>query len=924
MPVLLGAAWLSEQNVGVAYFLDITDRKRQEEAIRRQTRILRSILDSIGDGVVVADEDGNFVLFNPAAEQILRLGMTDTRPENWSERYSIYQQDGETLFPVGKLPLVRAALHGEKIDQVEMYINHDRIPEGLWISVTGRPMYDEKQNLKGGVAVFRDITGHKQVEQRLAQDALMLANVRDAIIFTDTEGIVTYWNEGATRLFGLNPAEILGRPYSDRYSEPERSAVIEMMRTITAQGEWSGEWQDRRKDGAEIWIELRATCIRDLQGRFSGIMGVSHDITARKKAEIERDRALRRLQVQIDRMPLGYLLLDDEFSPLDWNSTAERIFGFSTVEVLRMRPPFLEIVPPEAWPKVRELFTRIRAGDMSANATVENLTKDGRTITCEWHNTPLYDDNGDFQGALALFQDITLRKESEEALRMRDRAIQAVGQGILISDARLPDHPTIYVSQGFEQLTGYTQPEAIGKNCRFLQGKDTDPCAIARIRDALRDRRPCTVELLNYRKNGTPFWNELSISPVTNGDGQLTHFVGVQTDVTERRTLEEQFRQSQKMEAVGQLAGGVAHDFNNMLAVILGYCENLSESTNFDDRERDALDEIRDAARRAAALTRKLLAFSRKEVLEPMVLNLNNIVMEMDKMLRRLIGEDVELRADMSSTLWRVKVDPGQMEQVVMNLSVNARDAMPDGGTLTLETRNVELPEGDAQAPPDLKPGRYVRLSASDTGHGMDARVKSRVFEPFFTTKEPGKGTGLGLASVYGIIKQSDGRIAVVSEPGQGAKFTIYLPSSGEDEIENVEEQPPPVTTRGGETLLLVEDEDNVRKMLGLMLRAKGYRVIEAENGAEAIDLFEQAEHAIQLVVTDVVMPRISGRKLVENLRTVQPDIHVLYMSGYTDDAIVRQGILEPNFHFLQKPFLPAQLAAKVREVLDSRNGSDH
>ena len=306
----------------------------------------------------------------------------------------------------------------------------------------------------------------------------------------------------------------------------------------------------------------------------------------------------------------------------------------------------------------------------------------------------------------------------------------------------------------------------------------------------LRDRIPCRVELLNYRKDGTTFWNDLSISPVTNAAGDVTHFIGVQTDVTERRKLEEQFRQSQKMEAVGQLAGGVAHDFNNMLAVILGYCENLSESDRFGDMEREFLGEIRGAAQRAADLTRKLLAFSRKEVLEPKVLNLNDIVVDLEKMMRRLIGEDVELLTKTAPALWNALIDPGQMEQVIMNLAVNVRDAMPNGGALTLETSNVEIQAGDGEAPADFKPGRYVRLSVSDTGHGMDEAVKARIFEPFFTTKEPGKGTGLGLASVYGTIKQSNGHIFATSEPGRGTTFTIYLPSFGGPESENCRVSP--------------------------------------------------------------------------------------------------------------------------------------
>ncbi len=386
----------------------------------------------------------------------------------------------------------------------------------------------------------------------------------------------------------------------------------------------------------------------------------------------------------------------------------------------------------------------------------------------------------------------------------------------------------------------------------------------------------------------------------------------------ERKSLEEQFRHSQKMEAFGQLAGGVAHDFNNLLTIISGYSEMMLQRLPAHDPGRDLVQEIYRAGERAASLTRQLLAFSRKQVLAPKVLDLNAVIADTEKMLRRLIGEDVALVMVLAPDLEPVKVDPGQIEQVIMNLAVNARDAMSEGGKLTIETRNVDLDETYATAYPDVKPGRYVMLAVSDTGSGMTPDVQARIFEPFFTTKGPGKGTGLGLATVFGIVKQSGAHINVYSEPGHGAVFKIYLPIVKEKISSGRSLHDLRVAALGNETILLVEDDDAVRSLGRFCLQTLGYRVLEASNGQEAILIHEQHQGPIHLLITDVVMPEMGGRQLAEQLATRTAGMKVLYVSGYTDDAVFRHGVLEAEVAFLQKPFTIAALANKVREVLDS------
>ena len=507
-------------------------------------------------------------------------------------------------------------------------------------------------------------------------------------------------------------------------------------------------------------------------------------------------------------------------------------------------------------------------------------------------------------------------KDGIEALRLRDRAIQAVSQGILISDAREPGNPIIYASPGVTRLTGYEPEEVLGRTCAFLQGPGTDPASVVVLRDAVREERFCVVELVNYRKDGTAFWNSVALSPVREAGGPVTHFVGVQTDVTARRQLESQFLQAQKMEAVGRLAGGVAHDFNNLLTVILSYADLIDGELKADEPMRADIQEIKTAGLRATDLTRQLLAFSRQQVLEFRVLNLNEVLAGMEKMLGRLLGADIELTILPGLGLGNVKADPGQLEQIVMNLAVNARDALPAGGQLTVKTENVELDDDYAKAHHDVRPGSYVELAVSDNGSGMDKETLRRLFEPFFTTKERGKGTGLGLATVFGIVKQSGGHIFVNSEPAEGTTFRIYLPrvDAVADSLTPV--QPVPDTERVGGTILLVEDEDQVRGVARTILRRQGYVVLEAPNGGEALLICEQHGATIDLLLTDVVLPRMSGRQLAERLASVRPAMKVLYMSGYTDDAILQRGIIDSGVAFLQKPLTPASLTRKVREVL--------
>jgi PAS domain S-box-containing protein len=475
----------------------------------------------------------------------------------------------------------------------------------------------------------------------------------------------------------------------------------------------------------------------------------------------------------------------------------------------------------------------------------------------------------------------------------------------------------IYNSPSYEKILGYT-PEELGGTTAVDQIHPEDREKV--LKAASEARRSGTGASLEYRmrhKDGSWRMLESRASTILKG-GQVEKLVIVNRDVTERKHLEEQFRQSQKMDAVGRLSGGVAHDFNNLLGVIIGYGEIVQEGTAADSPLRTCVDEMLKAGHRAAALTRQLLAFSRQQVMDPRVLDLNAVVKDMEKMLRRLISEDVQLKTVLDPALVLIKADQGQIEQVIMNLAVNARDAMPNGGELTLTTCNFHMDEDFVRRYPyPVSVGDYVLLTVTDNGMGMDASTRARVFEPFFTTKEKGKGTGLGLSMVYGVVKQSGGYIDVISEPGAGATFKIYLPKVevGLDPQKQQAELPP--SLQGTETVLLVEDEIALRKLGRHLLELCGYEVLEAESGAEALKISQDHKKMIHLLLTDVVMPGMSGRLLADQLVQHRPETRVVYMSGYTGQTVGEHGVLAEGSFFLPKPFTREALARKVREALD-------
>jgi PAS domain S-box-containing protein len=755
------------------------------------------------------------------------------------------------------------------------------------------------------------------------QSRLILGGVKShAIFMLDARGNVASWNSGAERINGYKAEEIIGRHFSRFYTKsdiadgkPQRE-----LRIATEEAFFEEEGLRVRKDGSLFWAVVTITPLCGPGPEPIGFVKVARDITDRKKMEDALRVSEDRFHLLVDGISdYAILMLDPEGIVLTWNRGAERIDGYSATEIVGRH--YSCLFTPELIAEGRpEQELEQAAAEGKVEVEGWRLRKDGSRFWVNGTLAALYGEGGKPRGFAKITRDMTQKRRNDELLQS---VLNHTLDGIIGIDGR---GVISMINRAGEKLFGRSRDEVVGQNVKILMPEPYHREHDGYLANYQRtgDAKIIGIgkEVQGLRKDGSTFPLDLAVTEFQL-DGQH-YYVGIVRDISERKKLEAQLQQSQKMEAFGQLAGGVAHDFNNLLTVISGYSDLLLTKLAPDDPKEKMAGQIHRAAERAAALTRQLLAFSRQQVLKPEVVDLNVIVTDIEQMLHRLIGEDVQFTTVLAPALPAVKVDRGQMEQVIMNLAVNARDAMPQGGKLTIETSNAELDETYAHSHTDARAGRFVLLAISDTGCGMPREVKSRIFEPFYTTKGVGHGTGLGLAVVHGIVKQSGGNLDVYSEPGVGTTFRIYLPA-GEQRVAGAAARTEEaqslgskeVQSLGSETVLLVEDEESVREFATLVLKQCGYRVLTAPEGLAALDLMATCREAVDILVTDIVMPQMGGRKLAETLLAQLPQLKVLFVSGYTDDAVVRHGVLQANTNFLQKPFTPQALAKKVREVLD-------
>ncbi|QHI69246.1 PAS domain S-box protein [Tichowtungia aerotolerans] len=724
--------------------------------------------------------------------------------------------------------------------------------------------------------------------------------------------VITDLNPQVCEITGYGYDELIGKNSRMLYlSEKEYLRVgYEKHRQIAEHGTCMLESQWKRKDGTVCDVLLSATPLSP-KSLVAGITFTALDITDRKRAEDALRQSIHELKMHVEQSPLAIVRWDLNFLAVEWNRAAERIFGFSRREAIGQHGTF--IIPENARTQVDVVWNQLLLNSGGTRNTNENITKDGRVILCEWYNVPLLDDTGKVFGVASQVMDVTERRKIEEEWDQLMLAIEQSAEMVVITDA---DANIQYVNRAFEKVTGYRRDEVIGKNPRLLQSGKQSALFYRKMWKILSSGDPWSGQLVNRKKNGTIYTEDATISAVCAEDGTVINYVAVKRDVTHELDLEDQLRQAQKMEAVGQMAGGIAHDFNNLLQVIGGYAELSLMGVDETNPCWTALNEIQDASTRGKSLVSQLLAFSRRQVIHPVDLNLNVVIERLLQMIRGLIGEHISLDFIAGHNLGTIHADHGLIEQVLMNLCVNARDAMPDGGKIIVETENVLIDGDYANTHAWASPGRYVLLSVTDNGSGMDSRTVEHIFEPFFTTKEVGKGTGLGLSTVFGIVKQHEGHVTVYSELEKGTVFKIYLPIVGRKATEISREVPGPVFG-GTETILIAEDDETVLKLAEHLLMDAGYTVLTACDGEEAIRVFEEHADEIDAVMFDVVMPRLGGKQALERILELRPGLPHLFASGYSENAVHTNFIQKRGLHLLSKPYQTETLLRKIREVLD-------
>ncbi len=801
----------------------------------------------------------------------------------------------------------------ERSLRVEYRVNH--VDSGYrWLEDRRQLVYATGGEFVSVEGLLLDMTERKSMEDALQAQFHMLQVVLDAIpspiFYKDAGGVYLGCNKAYEEYLGIPKERFAGKTVYDvapkDLADVYRKADDELFRS---RGIQVYEASVVPADGRRHAVIFNKATFLNPDGSLGGLVGTILDITDRKRAEEEVRESNQILRATIQASPLPIVCLDLDGTVKMWNRAAESVFGWTENEAVGRPYP---IIPEDKRAEFRSLLEQGARGPITG-VEVRRRRKDGSPIDISIWTSPLFDTGGTVTGMMAVLVDITDRKRMEETRIRLEMAVEQSDETIMITDV---DGTIQYVNPAFERVTGYAREEAVGRNPRFLQSGKHDKAFYREIRDKLAGGEAWNGRLINKKKNGELFEEEATISPVRDSAGKVINYLGVKRDITRLVSLEKQVRTAQRMEAVGTLAGGIAHDFNNALTGILGFGELLHARFAADPKTLGDLDVIRRCAEQASTLTRQLLTFARRQVIDPVRLDLNRVVRDLLKLLTKVIGEHIEIRTTLRENLPPTLADPGQMEQVLMNLCLNARDAMPAGGRLLIATSVETVEEEYRQTHPYMVPGRYVMLTVSDTGIGMDEKTRDRIFEPFFTTKGPEKGTGLGLAVVYGIVKQHNGFINVYSEPGEGTTFRVYLPavSAAPDVVKAPERE----SVRGGnETILLVEDDGMVRALTERTLKEYGYDVLVGRDGEEAVEIY-RGRKGIDLILIDVVMPRMGGKEAFDRIRELHPEAKAIFMSGYSVDSIHDSFVLKPGISFLPKPFVPSAMAKKVREALDA------
>ena len=919
---------------------DITQRKRTEEALRQSESRLSSIIEFLPDATFAIDMEGKVIAWNKAIEEMTGFSAEDMlgkgnyehampfyrerRPilldllfiwdDHIAEKYAFIKKTGDTLYTETDVPCVMGK---KKI---------------LWGKAS--LLRNEKGDIIGAIESIRDITGPRKAEEALRRTEekyrSIFENAIEGIFRTTPEGRYMSANPALARIFGYDSPEemidIITDIGKEQYVDPEDRKRLKGLLERHGFVE-KFEAPIFRRDGGEVWVSMTARAIRGDHGEIAYYEGYAEDITSRKKVDEELRTAHQRVLDIIEFLPDATAVIDRDRKVVAWNRAMEEMTGVKK-EYMLGKGDYVYAVPfyGERRPVLMDLALD---RDTESLQKYDYIEKQGNVLLTEVHAPKLYggkgaylsarasslfDPAGNIVGAIESVRDITgqkrITKELQESEERYRTAIENSGDGVVM----IKGEEHVYVNKKYLEIFGFDRADQVlGQHVAFvIHPDDRERVAEISRRRQRYEKAPSQYEVKTIRATGDVLHVEISATLITY-KGEIMTLAYVR-DVTARKHLEAQLLQSQKMEAIGTLAGGVAHDFNNMLTAIIGYGSLLQMGMGNDPR-RQYVDQILASSQKAAVLTQSLLAFSRKQAIELKPREINHIVGEAEKLLNRLLTEDIEftvIRADADMT---VAADVTQIDQVLMNLAANARDAMPRGGRLTIRVEPFSLDHGFVADHGFGEPGDYALISVSDTGMGMDEQTKEKIFEPFFTTKEVGKGTGLGLSIAYGIIKQHNGYITVSSEPLKGTAFHVYLPvvRTATERVEASHEQ-----IRGGnETILVAEDNDEVRGLATAVLRAHGYSIVEATDGESAVRQFMGRRDEIALLFLDVVMPGKNGKEAYEEMRRVKPDVRVLFTSGYTGDVVLTKGVSDETIDYVSKPLTPKELLKKVREVLD-------
>jgi PAS domain S-box-containing protein len=762
--------------------------------------------------------------------------------------------------------------------------------------------------------------------------ASIVESSNDAIYSVSLDGTILTWNAGAQRIYGFTREEMMNNHNLSLIVPSNRRDEFPQLLETIKEGKAVANFvtTHKTKRGKEVLLSLTVSPIKDGSGQVVWAAVIARDVTENEKAEVvkktllaERDELLDRLQLQMESMPIACILYNQQFHFTYWNPAAERTFGYSFNEV-QGKLSKENIVPPTEVSAVDDLIQKLIKGDIKGrDATLaKNVRKDGRIIVCEWYNTPLRDSAGNFLGLMSMAIDVTERQKSEETRSQLGAIVQQTTDAVIGSDL---EGRIFTWNRGAETMLGYHSEEIVGENTALLVPIDRKE-EMEKLRElATKDENVSNYETVMLKRNGDLVEVAVTVSPIKDSNGKITGVSTISRDITERKHAqetskknEEQMRLSQKMDAIGRLAGGVAHDFNNLLSVIGGNSDFLKAALLPGNPHLEEVEEIEKAVQRGAELTRQLLAFGKKLVSQPQMINLNELSSEMSRMFKRLIDASIDFNLAQDKNIKLIRSDPGQIQQVILNLVLNARDSMPKGGKLIVATKNYESAEGLEATGLKIPPGAYVGLSVSDTGMGMDEETQKHLFEPFFTTKGE-KGTGLGLATVYGIVHQWGGYLWLYSTPGMGTTFSIYFPAVKETSAVVAKPKEASLNVNGFETILVAEDEEQVKKMVVRALEKQGYHVLQAGNGIEAVQRALNYKDTIHLLLTDTVMPKMNGKELCDELKKSRPEMSIIFMSGYPREVLSQQGTIDPSVKLIQKPFSNAELAERVRVVLDEK-----